>query len=195
MMLINSLGTKINNYIIPPFDLMEGDYLTISVPYLFNSRVDKEFLDVITSSVSKKGNNLNISDNIITVEDAIGAVSLWKKIFCNSTLRHHLKRKHNLNTIQIEELLSKNNIDGNEKIFSIGASDQKIISIQIALLKNNHIIIHTGGMDYNGIEKLYSILQNREQKQTIIEIRYPSTNDYLTFLNSNYIELSKTDFR
>ena len=187
MTLINCLGTKVDDYIIPPFKLIEGDYLTISVPYLFNSKIDSKILDAITSSVNKEDSNLSVNGNISTVKDSIGEVSLWKKIFCNFSLNTYLQEKYNLNKIEIEKLLSKNNLHEYEKIFSIGANEKKIISVQIALLKYNHIIVDTIGMDYKGIEMLYQILQNREKEQTIIEIRYPTFNDFSFFEKTSKI--------
>lgn len=189
--LIKCLGVVTDNISIPVFELKEGEYLTIEIPFNYDSSCEKSLIEIFSGSKIIDGfqgnSKLEFADNI----ELRRGIFNWRK---NSTSYRYLTKHAGCNEDEVSKILSKVKISRNDNILHLGYNQRKLLAFEIALLKSKIIAINTMGMDYLGLQTLReNIIKASNRGYSIIELNYKTNRGFESFEDSKIIRLSLLD--
>ena len=94
---------------------------------------------------------------------------------------NYLKNNTEYSTERIKAILEDLKIDPATNIYSLGGSQRKLLSLEVAYSKSKNIVISTSGLDYSGIERIKERITKELKEGCLVEINYLNSKgrDYL----------------
>lgn len=163
-LLISCKGFNLGRFIIPKFELYEGELITI---YLYNGAhfydLSMKLIDIFTGK---------LKHNEVAINDPLTYVKYFKenplnRIFCPTTVEKYIKKESikSENIVQkIYEIKSEMCLSGRveptTKIESLEWTERKLISLYSVLNQTDKIIFDLAGQSPDGALKTFQIVKN-----------------------------------
>jgi len=176
-MVLQSEGFTIDNYNFPPFTIEKGEYLTLLFSDPINFRVEKKLYEVLSGLTYNE--NVQISEKVTPVIEPI--LKHKFNFFSGKKAANYLKGNTEYSNEVIDSILQNLKIDPSSNIYSLGGSERKLLSLEVAYSKSKNIVISTSGLDYSGIERIKKRIIKELKEGCLIEINYLNSKgrDYL----------------
>ena len=175
-MILSSKGFTIEDYFFEPFTLLRGEYMSIDFYKDQDFEIEKALREILSGD--RTLDEVLIKEKVIPViMDEINQV----QFFLKKTPLRYLEERSMLTKEKIMLLLDEIDINPKTNIYSLGANERKLLSLEAAYSKTKNIIICTSGLDYTGLEKVRNRIQKEMNMGSVLEINYPTSKgrDYL----------------
>jgi hypothetical protein len=175
--IIKCEGFSIENLYFEEFTLQNGGYISIDFSEGHDGKVEMILYEIFSGK--RKMSGVLTSAQIIPIISPV--VGPGPAIFFNRTAGKFLKEQSLFSDEDTIDILKEMDINPKISIYSLGANERKLLSLEAAYSKTKNIIICTSGLDYTGLEKVRNRIQKERHIGSVLEINYPTSKgrDYL----------------
>jgi hypothetical protein len=155
-MVLKSDGITTDKYIIPPFELKEGEIVVINLMGGTHFREVEMFLrNIFTGLTPHK--NVTIMKPLLFAEHF--NESTLKSIFYPMSVGKYLKKYANPQSVYATKIYDTNWLTKNTKVNTLAGNLRKQLSVFSTLSNTQHIVSDLTGQDPKGAMETYKIIQ------------------------------------
>lgn len=184
--MLQTAGTAIDDFYIPPFKVEKGDIVVIRLPngshfYSLLARL----VDMLTGRV--KNDTIDLKAEFRFVEPI--KESLWASIFHPLSVEQYVKKYGNPGSDLAKRIYELEGIKPNTKINTLPGNTRKLLSVLTTFSWTNKIILDLAGVDPTGGQQTFNLVKskiNNSGAAILIDSNDDFKNDCSTFLKLEF---------
>jgi hypothetical protein len=155
-MFVHSTGFEIGQFVIPPFELREGELIGVCL-YGGSHFFDLESELVTLFTQKRKHPNLIVGQPFRFVERV--RENAFRRLGWPTTVKDYLKAKGKKGSPLLEKIYEVDNIQPHTRISTLYSNRMKWLSLYVTLSHTNRVVFDLTGQDPISAEKTYAIIK------------------------------------